>query len=334
MPGEDENVVVDEDKESEAPDNFGSDPVTEPTEDLTFEIDEEKGEVTESEPEADPDDVSDELADTSERVHKRIGKLTYERREAERVRDEAVGYAKNVVAENESLKKKLSGQETVTITEAEERNKSQMAEAKSSLRKAREDEDIDIEVEATELMGRLSAEANMIQRAKRNAVRKAEEGEDDTSDTSPPAAPAAPSEENLDPKAVAWANNTPWFGEHQGMTDYAMSQHFAMLREGFDPKSNEYYTEVENRVQNMFPHMFKKRASASPAEDGATETPVRKRSGQTVAPAGNSSGSASKKSKTVVTTSEQAMAQSLGIPNEAYAREKARLARERELENA
>ena len=334
MPGEDEGAVVEsESKVSDGGANFGADPVPEPIDDITFEIDEDKDEAKEVENTS--EDVSGELKDTSDRVQRRINKLTYDRKEAERVRDEALGYAQNVTFERDIFKNKLSGQETFTLSEAEQRNKSQMVEAKSALRRAREEDDIDSEIEATELIGKLSADGSNIQRAKINVSRARERAENsniapNVGVPGPPPA-VAPPEAELDPKAVGWANKTSWFGEHEGMTDYAMKQHFKMLEEGFDPQSDEYYAEVENRVEGMFPHMFQKRA---PAGNGASATPGRKRSGQTVAPAGNTYGSATKSNKTVVTTSEQAVAQGLGISNEAYAREKARLARERVSENA
>lgn len=332
MPGEDEDLQF-EGEGKETP-NFGADPVPEPKEDLVFEVDEAKGEavaVGEGDPDRD-EDVTDELADTGKRVEKRIGQLTYRAKEAERVREEAIGYARGVLHENEKLKQRLSGQESSTLSEADERNKSQMAEAKNALKRARDEDDIDAEVEATELISRISADSSNIQRAKRVAARTAGQAQEQQNLPAASSAPAAPAV-NVDPKAAEWAQKTEWFGTHEGMTDYAMSQHFEMMKEGFDPHSDEYYNEVETRVHGMFPHMFKKRASASNADNGANSTPGG-RSRQTVAPAGNSSGSASKKSKLVVTTSEQAVAQGLGISNEAYAREKARLARERELENA
>jgi len=82
----------------------------------------------------------------------------------------------------------------------------------------------------------------------------------------------------------------------------------------------------------MFPHMFKKRAQeeSSASTDGAQ---VGKRPGQTVAPAGNSFGSAKTRQKVEVSVSEQTVARGLGISSEAYAREKARLQKERDAGN-
>jgi len=331
MPGEDE--VVGQVEQGEEVEVFSANSESEPEKDIIFEVDEEKDEATqvdEEAPAAADDDVTDELVGTGERVRKRINQLTYEKKESGRVADEALNYAKTVHQENEILKKRLAGQEDHTLTEAEERNKSQMAEAKTAYKNAYEDEDADGMADANELIGQLSADKNAIMRAKRNAAAKKEEDVlEEDAPAAPAAAAAAPAEE-LDQKAVAWAEKTEWFGAHEGMTDYAMQQHFNMVnKEGFDPKSDEYYIEVEKRVQGMFPHMFKKRAPASSAEPGAPEEVGRPKPRQTVAPAGNASGSATKRTKTVVTTSEQTVAESLGIPNEAYAREKARLARER-----
>lgn len=316
---------------------------------LTFEIDEakEKDSSEEVQSEIQLEDSSStqdegedkELKEHSMRVQKRINTLTYRAKEGERVADEAMNYAKGVLSENDALKRRLSGQENVSISEAEQRNISQMAEAKTALKAAHEAADSDAIADASELIGKLASDGNAIHQAKRRmdaqkAVEEATPAQAPAPATAQQNVPTQEPEVVEDPKAEAWAAKTKWFGQHEGMTHYAMTQHYSLVeKEGFDPHSDEYYNEIENRVQKTFPHMFES-ASESSASDGAHQAVNGTKPKQTVAPARNSSGSAKKNNKITVSTSEQTVARGLGISNEAYAREKARLQKERDAENA
>ena len=63
----------------------------------------------------------DELDDVSASVQKRIDKLTYKMREAERQRDEAVNYAKNVNNTATQLKEKLKNSDSSLFKEYDNR---------------------------------------------------------------------------------------------------------------------------------------------------------------------------------------------------------------------
>ena len=82
--------------------------------------------------------------------------------------------------------------------------------------------------------------------------------------------------------------------------------------EGFDPKSKEYYDEVDSRIRLEFPQKFDK-------IDGTTTE--RAKPAQNVASARRSA-STSKGRKTVkLTPSQVAIAKRLGVPLEAYAKQ-------------
>ena len=116
-----------------------------------------------------------------------------------------------------------------------------------------------------------------------------------------------------DPKAEDWALRNPWFGNDSAMTYTAFDLHKKLVEEeGFDPKSDEYYAEVDKRIRLEFPHKFDK------VEDTTTE---RAKPAQTVASAKRSA-STSKGRKTVkLTPSQVAIAKRLGVPLEEYARQ-------------
>ena len=93
------------------------------------------------------------------------------------------------------------------------------------------------------------------------------------------------------------------------MTFTAFEIHKDLVNEGFDPKSNDYYSEVDKRIKVDFPHKF-----AIGGEVEQTSKPV-----QSVASAQRS---VKPGRKTVrLTSSQVAIAKKLGVPLEEYAKQ-------------
>ena len=108
-----------------------------------------------------------------------------------------------------------------------------------------------------------------------------------------------------DPKAEDWASNNDWFGQDEAMTFAAFGIHKRLVEEeGFDPRSDEYYTELDRRIEDKFNMPTK----------GTSRRPV-----QTVASVSRSSGRSSGK-KVRLTPSQVAIAKKLGVPLEEYAK--------------
>ena len=111
-----------------------------------------------------------------------------------------------------------------------------------------------------------------------------------------------------DPRAEKWAQENEWFGQDQTMTYAAFGIHKTLIeQEGFDPNTEEYYTELDNRIRSEFSHKF---------------SDNKKSNAPRVASAGNTaSRSGAKKSRTVkLTPSQIAIAKRLGVPLEEYAK--------------
>ena len=101
-------------------------------------------------------------------------------------------------------------------------------------------------------------------------------------------------------KTKDWAQKNDWFGKDKVMTNAAFSIHEDLVTQGFDPESDEYYTEIDNQLRGYFPNKF------------ASEKPI-----QTVASAGRKQ----QGRRTVkLTKSQQAIARRLGVPLEEYAK--------------
>jgi hypothetical protein len=264
--------------------------------------------TTDQEPEQKVDeDKKKELEDYSEGVKKRIAKLTKKMREAERREAAALEYAKRVHTEQEVLKSKYSKLDTGYVSEMENRIKSSMEAAASKLAKAREEGDLKAEIAAQTEISKLGYEEARLAEIKARPERKAQETE-----VKQPQIQTAQTQEqpiNPDPKAQNWAQKNTWFGQDEAMTYTAFSLHKRLVEEeGYDPQSDEYYSEIDKRIKLEFPHKF-----------GSVDTNTTKKPTQVVASATRSSKPGRKSVR--LTPSQVAIAKKLGVPLEEYAKQ-------------
>ena len=254
-------------------------------------------------------DKDKELEQYSESVQKRISKLTKKWREAERQKEEALTYAQKVMADKKKADEKLSKLEPGFMKSTEDSINSGIEAAKAELAKAREAGDINAEVAAQTRISELGykqarfletkAQQEEISKARETEVRQPEINlnRQETSQVTP------------DPKAESWASKNTWFGQDAAMTYTAFDLHKKLTeQEGFDPSSDEYYSEIDKRIRLEFPHKF--------ATKEVTETtkPV-----QTVASAKRSTKTGRRTVK--LTPSQVAIAKKLGVPLEEYAKQ-------------
>ena len=251
----------------------------------------------------------DELKEYSEGVQKRIAKLTRKMREAERQKEEALAYAQSVKNENEKMEGRLSKVDSSYVSEFENRVKTSMAAAKLALKNAIESQDVEAQISAQQQIATLTmdeARLNSIKVANENKP-KAEEKQVNIN----PQQYQQPQQQS-DPRAEEWASRNTWFGNDSAMTYTAFDIHKTLVeREGFDPKSDEYYAEVDKRIRLEFPHKFDK------VEDSTAE---RAKPAQTVASAKRSAPTGRKKT-VKLTPSQVAIAKRLGVPLEEYAKQ-------------
>ena len=253
----------------------------------------------------------DELKEYSEGVQKRIAKLTRKMREAERQKEEALAYAQSVKSTNDEMEGRLSKIDSSYVSEFENRVKTSMAAAKLALKNAIESQDVEAQISAQQQLAAITmdeARLNSIKAANENKP-KAEEKQVNINPQQQYVAP----QQQADPKAEEWASKNTWFGNDSAMTYTAFDIHKTLVeREGYDPKSDEYYAEVDKRIRLEFPHKFDK------VEDNTTE---RAKPAQNVASARRSA-STNKGRKTVkLTPSQVAIAKRLGVPLEEYAKQ-------------
>ena len=249
----------------------------------------------------------DELKDYSEGVQKRIAKLTRKMREAERQKEEAVTYAQNVTLQKNQAEKKLSRLDKSYVSEFENRVTTSLAAAKLALKNAIESQDVEAQISAQEQLATLSVENARLNALKINEAEAPKQKEVRVN----PQQQQQPQQQS-DPRAEEWAASNSWFGNDTAMTYTAFDIHKKLVEEeGYDPKSDEYYQEVDSRIRLEFPHKFDKIE---------TNTTRRARPAQAVASA-NRSATTGRKKTVKLSPSQVAIAKRLGVPLEDYAKQ-------------
>jgi hypothetical protein len=268
-------------------------------------IQEEEKPVVEAKVEK-PVEKKDELEEYSESVKKRIAKLTHKIREAERQKEEAVSYAQSVKREKEQIESRLSRTDQRYVSEFESRVKSSLDNVKIALKSAINAGDVDAQISAQQQIAELTLEAARLGSIKSNQQDVVKEKE----------VTITPQQTNqtpqTDPKAEDWASRNNWFGNDSAMTYTAFDLHKKIVEEeGFDPRSDEYYAEIDKRIRLEFPHKF---AIKEDTSTESTNKPV-----QNVASAKRPSQTGRKKTVRL-TPSQVAIAKRLGVPLEEYAK--------------
>jgi hypothetical protein len=250
----------------------------------------------------------DELEQYSDSVKKRIEKLTFKYREAERREQAAVEFAKSLKAELETVRQKSQQLDTSLLNEATNRIKTQEQLINDRLRLAIDRGDVDGQISAQRELANLAVENERLRQAQ---VRREYEADQQRRAFVQPEpqqqVPVAP-----DRKATEWAEKNQWFGQDEPMTFTAFSIHKNLVElEGFDPTSDEYYSELDKRIRREFPHKF------APSETKQKPSPM-------VASA-NGSQRAENRKQVKLTPSQVAIAKRLGVSLKDYARQLQRL---------
>ena len=249
----------------------------------------------------------EKLEDYSKGVQSRIAKLTRKMREAERKEAAALEYAAAVEKKRKIDQERFQKVDSDYTAKFEESVKSGMDMAQQRLATAIEAGDAAAQVEANKKIAELAFENAKLQQRKATTVQQEEpvklsDGGRLPSET-PQQMPLA------DPMAEDWAAKNRWFGTDRAMTFTAFEIHKDLVdKEGYDPKSGEYYEEINRRIRVDFPHKF-----------GKTEDKQTNRAVQSVASANRSSKPGRKQVR--LTSSQVAIAKKLGVPLEEYAKQ-------------
>jgi hypothetical protein len=250
-------------------------------------------------------DSGDQFEQAENATQTRINRLTKKMREAERRENEALNYAKQVQAEANSLKERMSNLDNSYVNEYTTRVETQLAQTEKEMARAMELGDTQAAVEAQRKLTSLSIENDRASQAKMQQERQREAA-------SQPQQPQQPQQQQQqqmrrpDRKAEEWAEKNDWFGQDEAMTFAAFGIHKRLVEEeGFDPQSDDYYSELDQRISEKF---------RTPANNTS------RRPAQTVAGVSRSSSGRTTGRKVRLTPSQVAIAKKLGVPLSEYAK--------------
>ena len=251
--------------------------------------------------------TEDQFDKADSATQKRINRLTKKMREAERREAEALNYARQVQQESQQIKTRMNNLDSHYVNEFSERVTTQQKQAEDAMQRAMEVGDTKAAVEAQRQLTELAIQNDRAQQAKVQQEKYQQQLEaQQQAQLNQPMPQQQPQPKRPDPKAEQWAVKNEWFGQDEAMTYAAFGIHKKLVEEeGFDPQSDDYYNELDRRVEEEFPHKFEKQ---------------NRRPAQTVASASRQTTGRSGKRQVRLTPSQIAIAKKLGVPLEEYAK--------------
>ena len=278
-------------------------------------------------PSAPPEEVTDEeLENYSDKVKKRIQHFSKgyhdERRAKEqalREREELERFAKVLVDENQKLKGSVDKGHNALIESAKVQVQNELTSARQKYKTAYESGDSDAIIAAQEALNAAQMRVDKVNNLKPRTSQPADgalqaQGNNVQQQQKPPASqPQVPRDE----KAESWRAENTWFGSDDEMTAFALGYHNKLVKEGVDPRSDDYYERVNARMRKLFPENFDEDIDDEP------EPQKVKKAANVVAPATRSTAPL----KVRLSDTQVALAKKLGVPLADYAKQVALLRR-------
>jgi len=263
---------------------------------------------------ADPTD--EEIESYSDKVQSRIKELTHarhderRRKEAlEREKTELERLAQQLLSENNRLKQSYNEGQEVLVNTARKEAETELDAARRKLRAAQEAFDTDAIIEAQE---ELAAAKFRAEEAKRFRPQTLQPTEFPVQTQQQPQTQVQPDE-----KSLRWQAKNQWFGQpgFEEYTSYALGLHQKLVNGGVDPRSDEYFDQIDGRMKSKFPEIF------GGAEDKPKTVEVQKKPATVVAPAARTTSGG----KIRLTQTQVALAKKLGLTPQQYAVQVAKL---------
>jgi len=271
---------------------------------------------------ADPTD--DEIENYSDKVQARIKELTHarhdERRrkeELEREKQEMERLLQYMAEENKKLKQSYNQGQEIVRSSANEAAEAQLAAARRQLKEAQEAFDTDAIIAAQEAL----TDAKMrLERVKN--FKPAPLQEDDEPVQRQQFQQTQQAQPTVDEKTLRWQARNQWFGQpgFEEHTSFALGLHQKLVNGGINPRSDQYFEQIDARLKKTFPELFGEDRDEKP-EDETPPAPSKKQPASVVAPASRSTG----QKKIQLTTRQMELARKYGLTPQQYAAEVAKL---------
>ena len=259
------------------------------------------------------DPTDDELDTYTEGVKKRLKELTHARHDERRAKEalarekaELERLAHAMVEENKRLKQYVQSGTEQYMTMANQAAEAKLEKARRELKAAQESFDTDAIIAAQEALAEAKWET---QNAKNMRPPALQEPKEDVQTYQPQPQPV-----RADEKTLRWQAKNQWFGSDgfEEVTSFALGLHQKLVTNGVDPRSDEYFEQIDARVRSKFPEVFggeddKPRSQGTPAKKPAS----------VVAPASRSTG----KRKVELTPSQAALIKKYNLDPQQYVKE-------------
>lgn len=286
-----------------------------------YEVEEEeteqpKVETKKEEPTEDSKDPEELDGINTAGAEKRIRQLIKQRKEREEQLEAQQQQIADLQAQLQNSTQKVQDTEKASLVSYENQLKDKLKLAEEGYKNAYDSGDKDKLLEAQKAIADATTELRMVD-AKRfyieDQAKKTEPKQTNgEAQAQPQAQPQAQAQPKLHKLAREWiSDNSEWYNKDRITTQAAHIINEDLLQEGFDPETEEFYTEISKRLKKEMPHKF-----------GQQEEPTNKPA-QVVA--GKSRTSASSKGKIRLSQEDVRLAKKMGVPLDVYAKEKAKV---------
>jgi hypothetical protein len=257
------------------------------------------------------DPTEEEIESYSDKVRNRIKELTHARHDERRVKEatmrekqELETFAQRIMDENKTLRGYVDQGNRQVVASSLTAAEAEMSQARRQYKEAQEAFDTDAIIAAQEAM----TDAKFKLEAVKNFRPTPLQAQENTVQTPQP----APQRVQPDEKSLRWQAKNQWFGSDgfEDVTSYSLGLHQKLVNSGLDPRSDEYFEQIDARVKSKFPEVF-----------GNSKSEANRRPASVVAPATRSSGVR----KVQLTTSAVALAKKFGMTPQQYAAQVAKL---------
>lgn len=256
----------------------------------------------------------DELASYSKNVQARMKELTRVRHDERRAKEAVTRekqdlerIAQQLYDENNKLKQYVQTGSKQYIDQSKTLAVNELESARMAYKKAQEAFDADAILAAQESLLEAKMKVNALNNIRQAPLQQPQNRVQPQQ--------YAPQEVPLDEKTLRWQAKNQWFSADgfEDVSSYALGLHKKLINAGYDPRSDEYFSEIDTRVKDKFPEVFGNERAKS------NESPRRPVS--VVSPAARSSG----KRTIQMTPRAMALAKKFGITPQQYAIQQAKL---------
>jgi hypothetical protein len=231
------------------------------------------------------DPTDDEIDSYTQGAQKRIKELTHARHDERRAKEsllrekqELERLAQHYVEENKKLKQYVhTGTEQYGVM-AKTAAEAELDKARQEYKVAQEAFDTDAIIAAQEKLFEAKIKLQNAQNFRPPAL------QEENYEVQP--RQQAPEPVRADEKTLRWQAKNQWFGTDgfEEVTSFALGLHQKLVNNGVDPRSDDYFEQIDARVKSKFPEVF----GGNEDRPRSVETP--RRPSSVVAPASRSTG--------------------------------------------